>query len=364
MDNSLRQATGQGLERFAGVDENLAAAKVPPVLVFAMDQHQVQWTALHFLQHGPAKLCCLGIFDNFHRRHNDMWAALKASGMIGHFLCKIPELNLCYGPWQNSAWLNDFMDGAADVSQGLTADDPLLLRVWPGICKDMGFLLPEQQDRAARSAFLQDLPNFTVFNHKGPKAATSRWMSWQGAFRFHDKFHHSKLLVAVYVSLKKGWISSADEVWSADEFLGRDQSAPAADDASAPAASSSSAEPPAKKAKVMRPLEALKSTQKGAFKNTFTAVTKAMGNPDLLHGARMIASLTSGLALEHGLTAQNMRGSTKTMDFVNNWAMHSWLQPLTEIITTLADPIALDAMRGVLGPTVSRSHAKQPSCRV
>lgn len=369
VDNALRQGTNQGLERFANVSRHLSQGTVPPVLVFTMDQEQLQWTALYFLMFAPGlQLCTLGIHDNYHRRHNDMMAALKASGMLGQFLCKIPEYNLCYGPWQNSAWLNDFMDGAADVSQGLTPDDPLLLRVWPGICKDLGYVLPEQQDRAARAAFLQDLPGLPVFTGKGPKAATSRWMSWQGSFRFHDRFHHCKLLVAVYVSLKKGWVSSADEIWSADRFLStQEEAADAADEAGeeipAPAASSSSGEPPAKKPRIMRPLEALKSTQKGAFKNTFVAVTKAMANPDLLLSARLIAHLTSGLALEHGLTAQTMRGAQKSMELFINWSLHSWMEPLTKMLATLADPSLLDAM-GLLvefnGPRFANISVNSP----
>ena len=53
VDNSLRQATCKGLERFAGADQHMANDKVPPTLVLAIDQCQLQWTAMHFLQHGP-----------------------------------------------------------------------------------------------------------------------------------------------------------------------------------------------------------------------------------------------------------------------------------------------------------------------
>ena len=361
VDNSLRWGTGRGLERFAEVDQYLLRGEAPPTLVIAMDQEQTQWTALHFLQYGPPELCCLGIFDNFHRRHNDLWAAMKGSGMIGYYLCKIPELNLSYGPFQNSAWMSDYMDGASDLAQALTPDDHLLLRLWPGICKDMQFHVPELQGRSARAEFLRELPSFPIFNKKGPKAATSRWMSWQGAFRFHDRYHHTKLLVSVYVSMQKGWIASADEVWAADEvFAAADAKGPGQQEGVAeppprPVAASSSsstcaappcsAEPPAKQARRdTRPLEALRSTQKGKFKNTFVAVTKAMANPDLLFGARMIATLTAGEELAHGLTAKTMRGPEKTVEFFIGWALYSWLEPLGDMIASLADPLALGAM--------------------
>ena len=87
--------------------------------------------------------------------------------MIGYYLCNITEYNLTYGPWQNSAWLNGFMDGAANVAQQLSANNPLLVLVWPGICKDMGFNSPELQDSVARANFLQSLPTFPLFQRKG-----------------------------------------------------------------------------------------------------------------------------------------------------------------------------------------------------
>ena len=63
VDNSLRWGTGRGLERFAEVDRYLLQGEAPPTLVIAMDQEQTQWAALHFLQHGPPELRCLGVFE-------------------------------------------------------------------------------------------------------------------------------------------------------------------------------------------------------------------------------------------------------------------------------------------------------------
>ena len=45
-------------------------------------------------------------------------------------------------------------DGAMDVSQLFDVNDPLLLRMWPGICKDMEFGDTESQGPEARAAFL------------------------------------------------------------------------------------------------------------------------------------------------------------------------------------------------------------------
>ena len=163
VDNSLRGGTGSGLERFANTDASLQRGEVPPTLVLRMDQHQLQWTGVYFLENGRKKICCLGIFDGFHRRHNDLWQAMNGSGMGGHFVCNMLELNMSYGPWQSSAWMRDLEDGSLDVSQLMDVIDPLLLRLWSSICDDLNYHEPEEQGPVARAKLLQDLPHMPVF---------------------------------------------------------------------------------------------------------------------------------------------------------------------------------------------------------
>jgi len=120
---------------------------------------------------------------------------------------------------------------------------------------------------------------------------------------------------------------------------------PAAASSSSSSAGAQASEPPAQKAKLdKQPLEALKSSQQGKLKNTFVSVTKAMANSDLLSGARLIASMTSGLALEHGHTAHAMRGPAPTVEYFIQATLFSWLQPLKGIMDILADPLALEYM--------------------
>ena len=281
------------------------------------------------------KLCLVALFDGFHRRHNDLWQAMERSGTVGHFVCKMLELNMSYGPWQSSAWMRTLEDGAMDVSQLFDVNDPLLLRMWPGICKDMEFDDTESQGPEARAAFLKDLPHFPVFNNKGPKASTSRWMSWQASVRFHDKYHHTKLLVALYVAIKKEWVRSADDLWS--EGAGQQQ---AAVGAGGPGATASTSSAPTVKRNT-RPLAAVAATQNGKFLNTFTAVLKSMANPDLLTGARMIALLTAGEEKAHARVATEMRSADRTVEFYSDWAQWSWVHPLREAARDFLDPLQL-----------------------
>ena len=335
LDNALRIGTNKGLERFGNVQEALMKNELPATLVLCVDQHQMQWTGIHFLQHGPPKLCLVALFDGFHRRHNDLWQAMERSGTVGQFVCKMLELSMSYGPWQSSAWMRTLEDGAMDVSQLFDVNDPLLLRMWPGICKDMEFDDTESQGPEARAAFLKDLPHFPVFNNKGPKASTSRWMSWQASVRFHDRYHHTKLLVALYVAIKKEWVRSADDLWS--EGAGQQQ---AAVGAGGPGATASTSSAPTVKRNT-RPLAVVAATQNGKFPNTFTAVLKSMANPDLLTGARMIALLTAGEEKAHARVATEMRSADRTVEFYSDWAQCSWVHPLREAIRVFLDPLQL-----------------------
>ena len=267
------------------------------------------------MAHG-LRLCIVGVHDGFHRRHNDCWQAMQSSGTVGYFVCKMLELNMSYGPWQSSAWMRSLEDGAMDVATLMTENDPVLLRLWPGICDDMDWLDTEQQGASARRAFLQGLPLLDVFNKKGPKASTSRWMSWQAAFRWHDPYHHTKMLVCLYVALKKGWVNNAADVWCSSTSAEPDVEA----DGAAAAAAAAPARPTAAVKWTTKPLAAGIASQKGAFLNTFTAVLKSMGNPDLLYAARMLGYLTAGEEKAHAKMASEMKGADKTIEFFSDWA--------------------------------------------
>ena len=106
VENALRFGAGKGFERFTGSDHDLERDIVPATLVLTMDQAQLQWSALNYLTHGPPKLCCVGLFDPFHRRHNDIEHAMNRSGFTGYFvharraeprLRPLPELRMDEG---------------------------------------------------------------------------------------------------------------------------------------------------------------------------------------------------------------------------------------------------------------------------
>jgi len=215
----------------------------------------------------------------------------------------------------------------------------------PIICDDLGYDEPELQGPEARAEFIKKLPLLPVFCNKGPKASTSRWMSWQAAFRWHDPYHHTKLLVSAHVALRKGWLRHAEDLWedSAAVQLVVVDSADAG-------ASSSSAKPPEIK-RTTRPLAAVTASQKGKFLNTFAAVLKSMANPDLLLGARMLCCLTAWEEIAHAEMAMKMKSAGSTAKFFDSWAEWSWLRPLEHAIGVFKDTVKLGRMgvhRGLL----------------
>ena len=61
--------------------------------------------------------------------------------------------------------------------------------------------------------FLQELPECPAITNKGPKSSVSRWFSWNHAMSFQMPHHHTKLLVGVFLGLRKGWWKHYSQLW-------------------------------------------------------------------------------------------------------------------------------------------------------
>lgn len=366
LHNALEQGTGSGLERFAGAAQKLAKNEVPAVLSLCMDQEQKQWTAVWFMMFGPPKLCMVAVPDPYHRRHNDIQHAMARSGLYGHFVRKIIEFNLSYGPWQSAGWMRDIEDAVLDVQKTLTPSDPLLLRLWPAICKDNGWHDFDDQSAAARKDFLEMLPHREPFTDKGPQVSASRWMSWQKAHRFHDPHHHTKLLVFIFICMRKGWVQTWEDIWAPDALIGT----PCALDSSIAAAAAAPSQPamastqPVPAGENLTQAAAKARAQKKAslakFKNTFVSVTKGMADSEFLFGTRLLGELTEGEAKAHGAMAQTMRSAESGVQHYIAQSQWEVLRELDVAINALSNGNALERM----GLTVSFQSTRVARIRV
>jgi hypothetical protein len=168
LQNALEAGMSKGLQDFAEDKWSAAvtAKRVPPVLTVCMDQWQVQWSSYYFLTNGPPALCMVGVMDFNHRRSNDIWASIRAVGRTSDIISSMLCQNILSGPWQSGRWMTELTDAAYEVSSTMGVDDPLLLKLWPAIRKELG--IEEAIDGVdARRAYLASLPGMDVFNCKG-----------------------------------------------------------------------------------------------------------------------------------------------------------------------------------------------------
>jgi hypothetical protein len=183
----------------------------PPVLVMTSDQHSVQSAGVSYLKY-HLKLNVEHLPDPHHISWNDTMEACSKSGYHGALHASVIIFNLAYGPFQHSAFFNDLKDAASDISASVGPNDALLLHFWDGICKDHGWLLDEDCGEIARARYLQELPMTESASFKGPKAALSRWYSFLHAFNFWRTSWHTKLFLITFISIRKGWARSIDDI--------------------------------------------------------------------------------------------------------------------------------------------------------
>ena len=333
LENAIRQVTGKGFERFTDVEGKLARNEVPDVLVWCLDMLQWQWTAGYFLMREPKIKCCLVMMmDPFHYRHNSYIEGIVKAGQWSVILRKVVEINLCYGPWNGGAWWSEMVDAANEISRLFDPNDKLLMLVWPQICMDLDYHSEDQQDEAARIRFLQKMPHFPIFTKKPPRAAVSRWFSYQQGFRFGDAYHHTKLLALLYLCIKKHWVKHVSVITSSLEALEETLELEVEDD------DEEKEMPPPVVGKSTRPLQAVKLHTKGKFLNTCAAVTRGLADLEFTVITRIIGYLSGGFEYEHSYQAEyEHQTPQQQLDWYIGVARFSYLKPFQTCFSVLED---------------------------
>lgn len=346
------------LPKLAGADFGL-----PPLLAIASDQYSVQLCSIAYMEHA-LKLNLVHMPDPFHMSWNDVTEACAKAGFQATVQASLVVFNIAYGPFQRGAFFNDLRAASVDIPACLDADDPLLTHLWPAILTDKGMTEADDLGRASRAGFLLDLPFMKPGEFKGPKASTSRWYSFLHSQKYWDDSWHSKLLLLVWVSIRRGWAQTMDDVFSmapsatasstnstalvtiADasrSATARGASSSSSSSAPPVAASSSSAGQPGSSAsasaasglgrqadgddatRVSKSAAIANGKQvvdamRSASANTMHAVARMMANPDFLSHIRIVAMATQAFAESHGQAASKMSGPKATMRFYVAWA--------------------------------------------
>ena len=81
------------------------------------------------------------------------------------------EGNISYGPWHNGMHFKLMVEGALEISVHMGPDDPILLRLWPRICKDFGWSQPHEVDQETRFLYLKGSAETSL-------AVLRQWWQW------------------------------------------------------------------------------------------------------------------------------------------------------------------------------------------
>ena len=176
LDVSMNKVVPHHMEWHEDWDPNEAPEYPAHTLAFCMDWEQVQ-------------LCGFFALENFfgmsvvlfpppcHRLNNDWNRACYKAGYGAMMHKKIIESNFHIGPWQGGAFWRETKDMILDMATTLSENNPMLLSMWPEICRRHGWTQAADTNAEARKRFLTRLPSQDWVAHVPPKVSTSRWLS-------------------------------------------------------------------------------------------------------------------------------------------------------------------------------------------
>jgi hypothetical protein len=216
---SLATFAARDTDRERLFDDDLKEGEVlEPICVGVFDEEQRQWTAIAHWKH-KLRLSVEAFPDSFHRRSNDVWRGLSLSGMAVWTFLSLLCCNVAYGPWTKGKNFTELMEIAHDISIGVTADDPILIRLWGRICRDRQWTEDEQCSRQGRVIFLEGLLARNPARVKGPKCSPSKFFSIQRGWRFWRPDLHTRAFIIVCLIKEKQWTTCWEDLFTGSQSL-------------------------------------------------------------------------------------------------------------------------------------------------
>lgn len=116
-----------GLAEFQGSGDIVASEgrlRRLKLLVVSPDQEGAGFSALFALSF-HFKVLVWTIWDEMHRAHNDIFMAVRASGLRPQVMLCTILFNLSWGPWTSCSWFTRLQEEASAYFSSATHDDPL-----------------------------------------------------------------------------------------------------------------------------------------------------------------------------------------------------------------------------------------------
>ena len=352
LENMLLGHNGMGLERF------LDNGDPGRMLILTMDWEQKQWCLFWYLRNF-LKLMVEAVPDVEHVRHRNLEAATDDSGFRLTANRRNVMVNVAYGPWNGSGFMNEITETTAELSRNMEPNDPLLLNYWPRIMQDLE--LPPSEDNArGRTRYLETLPSAQATYLHGPKASTKRWCSGHLAGRWHDAYHSTKCVVIGHLGVKRKWVDSIEDLSTVQRprKKKRGMNPPGEPDngncnaggvgvVAAGSAGRSSGDPPVPKAKAEPKSKSAAASKRSAKQktdserskciNTLHYVLKLVNDSDFIMSERLVRALADPEVDEHSRYLKDVLGPDEQMEFMADMANGYYTKPICEAISVLGD---------------------------
>ena len=358
VDHALVAGTGVGFERFdnvaaisnlklpcktvepsAEMKDRIKNMSIPNCLVLCMDQESLQWCAYNFLV-SSLQLTMVAWRDPFHRMWNDLHLAMRKAGYWTCYVHTTFIFNISFGPWQSQAWFEQQQLQAYQLAKVMSADDPLLLHLWPRILMDK---LPragtteglataglELEDNAnGRKGFIDNLLICRPFTVQGKRVRPSRWFSWHEAYYEWDEHFHTRALCFAALAINQGWVSNKKDLFDHESFnkLACDTKASGA------SLMGDAGDGSAKKATA----NAKNVLIKNKGKNGLHSCAKLSCDLDLTDNMRLLALGTSAQHECYVRDVKNLRGPDAACDIYHAWSCWDWIKDLQTAFRSCAD---------------------------
>ena len=210
LDQSLDTVTGRKLSEFRqiGAEDHSCTMKLSSTMSVVIDQGSDGWSLMFYLLY-KQKLRFILKFDIYHREHNDVMGAVKASGMWGCCVLSGMVHNVNYGPWEGSAWFQKILKASIEYFALAGPDDALFKMFISDVARDKGMSLEdfETLDEAVDEIFAA-VRDGSCFRKKGFRTAFRRFFSWYQAHNWHDQHWHARLMMIIYIGLRQGVYTS------------------------------------------------------------------------------------------------------------------------------------------------------------
>ena len=333
------------------------AQPAPPICCWVTDEEQSQLTGGEYVIE-KLQVCGVRFRDCIHRCWNDLQHAVALAGLTPQWYAMAFLYNVGHGPWQSAKFWRDILAQVETHAKTLKSDDVLLQRFWPRVLIDKSMQHEDSDEtvgRLGRERFIEDLAarSQKIAALRGPKVKPSVWLSFNKAHDEWDSHVSTRAMLLAQLSLNKGWILTAEDLFSGARTV-------------TPLSQEEAAAAPASKAAAVRSAKAKAEAHKKRTANCCAAAALVAADQECINGARLIALGSRALYSEFAALSQTEEGLTSvenTARFCQSWAQWGWLAALKDTWRSLWNAEQLDraGLRASFREAVLASARENPA---